>query len=156
MRRLIQNLDIYGKQLGFCQGDLSGTYKTSVGGLLTIMTVLLSFAAGMFFFIEFIDRKNSTTMANEVVSNDVSIPDFHEFPLMFRLTLPGGVLFDEPIKNYRLVIFLFTKNPEISESYILEKQSYEVCDPEKHFPSRKQMVIDYVNDYAHFYCLNWR
>ena len=104
----------------------------------------------MYFFLEFINRKNSTKVVNELISNDVSIPNFHEFPLMIRLTKTKMIRFEEQEKKFRFLFCLHTKNPNISDNMITELINHEICDPTKHFPSRKQLIYEQVPDYSTF------
>ena len=149
----VKNIDLFGRPISFLNSDSSGKFKNSFGGILTIIVFLLGLAAGIYFFILFINRKDANINFSTNKQDDVYIKDFHEYPLMFRMTLNSNKLFDEPSKNYKVFPMLRTydiqKNPS-STTVLLEA---EPCSLDKHLKKFKS-VFDKEEVYK-FYCINY-
>ena len=106
------------------------------------------------YFIQlFFNRSDSTIISNFKTSEKGYIPNFHNFPIMIRLTLSEARKIEFPEKSWRLNTFLYTMNPKVASSYSISKINYKRCTKDRF--KGYESLIEKISNLEEYFCFDF-
>ncbi len=133
--------------------------KTSYGGIICLISILLMIIAGVYFFIKFIKRENKYLISSIESSSFLNISDSNNIPFLFRLSDYNNIPYNNTEKLFKIDLKFWTGGinstnkteaieniKQYNESLLIEK-----CNLEKHFGKYKYL-FENMHDLETFYC----
>jgi len=133
-------------------------FKTSFGGVMTILITMLIIAASISFGIELIERKNSSITFNLLPADYTTKADLSDFPFMVALLDNGLKLLPEDDRWYSFLSETWDFYPNKTSNGTIEmalkriKIETERCDINKHFGKYRDLFKD-VPYLENHYCM---
>ena len=133
--------------------------KTSYGGAICLISILLMIIAGIYFFIKFIIRENQYLITSTESSAFLNLSDSHNIPFLFRLSDYNNIPYNNTEKLYKINFKFWnggTNSTKQNKSIENIKQYnedllIEKCNLEKHFGKYKYL-FETMSDLETFYC----
>jgi hypothetical protein len=157
MKALIKSMDFYGKETKLLLKN-APRHKSFLGGLLSLVSLILLLGVSIFFVQRFFKREDSTTISNIIATNEISI-QYDKQPLMIRLSDSYGQVLPDKEKYWTIVLKVWYGG--VNETDPLKKSvqwnhdiPMEPCDINTHF-GEYQSFFQNFTDLSTFYCPNF-
>ena len=148
-KSLIESLDMLSIETGFyINGDKR--YKNYFGGLITLMTYLVALAAVIYFFLQFVNREESTIINDSEITNKVAINEFKRFPFMMRLSASGNLVIEENWRVWKIIGARWGTTANSTKQFT-QTLKMEKCDLNKHF-GEYRYLFENQTDLSTFIC----
>ena len=127
-------------------------YKTILGGILSLISILLSMGFSLYFLQRFILKKDSSIMTSTEKSYNITIPNSYKLPFILRLTDIFSIPISDNVYNITLLVwysYFNEKKNELIQDYdivLIEK-----CNIENHFSEYKQ-YFSKISSLDSYYC----
>ncbi len=115
---LLKEIDMFGEEFKL-KRKRNNTFRTSNGGVISLLTLFMILAAVIYFTKIFLDRVESTTVENIERKYDQYI-DFSKVPIMMRLSDSKQVSLPDWYKVWN-VTFSYTVSGIDSQKQIIQK-----------------------------------
>ena len=128
-------------------------YKTIIGGILSLMSIIFSFGFSCYIFHRLLYKKDAKIITSIQKKSNVTIFNSDKFPFLFRLSdsysnkIPNENLFN--VSLYFWYSTYDSEKNEITQKY--EKVKTEKCDIDKHFGEYKHLFNN-IPDLKTFFC----
>lgn len=155
----LTNIDLYGAVPSFKINKGSKSLQTLFGGIVSLLIILLTFSAYIYFLNIFFKRKDYTLVTNSKITNQVSLENYHEIPFMVRLSDAGTKVLKNPEKYWKIEYKYWYVNetksigkPSLEQDY--EDILMETCDINNpiHFNPKYKKLFEQYNDIDTFQC----
>lgn len=155
--KAISYCDVFSIEVKFFLHKNNSRSRNIVGGLISIISFLSIAGIMIYFFNNFVGRKNPTLMSNQTYTKNNTIHNIDQVPFLFRLSDNFRNLYDDPQSLYELVfsIFIKSKNPitnTTTQTY--EKMETESCNLDKHFGNYRYLFVN-ITDLDTYFCPKW-
>ena len=150
---MFKAIDMFGSSLSLKSQSGANSFQSTFGGILSLLVFICTSGISIFFLNIFFNRVESTIISNFKTSINTYIPDFHNFPVMLKLSLPGAGKIDFPEKTWRLNPLIFTMDPKISSTYNTTRINYQRCTKEM-FKGYDDVLKDMI-DLQDYFCFNF-
>lgn len=125
--------------------------KTVLGGMLSIISVIVTIAFGIYFFVQLLNKESSFVITSTQITPFIKIKNSNEFPFLVRLTNDISAPYDYPDKIYNITL----KYWYVQSSEMQQEDSYDIqlekCDINKHF-GQYRSLFEPLTDLDTFYC----
>ena len=127
-------------------------YKTILGGILSLISILLSMGFSLYFLQRFILKKDSSIITSTEKNNNITIPNSYKLPFILRLTDIFSIPISDNVYNITLLVwysYFNEKKNELIQDYdivLIEK-----CNIENHFSEYKQ-YFSKISSLDSYYC----
>lgn len=151
--KLFTKLDYLSNEVKLTIHKGEARVKTFLGGLLSCLSVCITLALAIYFFVKFLEKKSIFISNSSEASPFLQIENSHNFPFLLRLTDN----YNQPFKNAHKIYSINAKYWNI-QSYNANENScftidipIEKCDLNKHFGEYRSLFTD-ITDVETFYC----
>ena len=111
-------------------------YKTFFGGLMSLLSILLSLIFTTIYIIDFISGEQVTVRVSSETSDTLTYPLLNTIPFLFRLTNQWNKAYDYPERIYSIfLVYLNSTNTSSSTQY-------------KVIPVEKCSLTNHIKDYS--------
>ncbi len=80
-------------------------YKTILGGILSLISILLSMGFSLYFLQRFILKKDSSIMTSTEKNYNITIPNSYKLPFILRLTDIFSIPISDNVYNITLLVW---------------------------------------------------
>jgi hypothetical protein len=149
MKNLLKTLDIISVETTFFV-DGATRYRNILGGLISLIIVICTMGATIFFIRGFFAREGATIITNEEITDQVRISNFSDFPVMMRLSAAGNKVIPQNYKVWKVIgQRWWTVSNSTSQSFV--NLNMVPCDIDKHFGSYRSL-FEKMKDLNTFIC----
>ncbi len=130
--------------------------KTTYGGIISIISIILMIITGIYFFIKIIMRENKYLITSVETSQHLNLSETNLIPFLFRLSDHNSVPYSKSEKIFKINLKFWyggsnsTYNSEEEKQYEYDLP-IEKCDINKHFGKYKYL-FEKMSDLETFYC----
>ena len=152
--RHIKKFDFLSYQAHFTFNDKGDKrYKTLMGGILSLITIVISSGFILFFSYKLIFKKDANLIFSSERNETISIKNSYKLPFIFRLSDSFSIpLNNENLYNISfLVWYNYFDNETNKFIQRYDKVSIEKCNIEKHFGDYKKYFSE-VSDLKSYFC----
>ena len=152
--RHIKKFDFLSYQAHFTFNDKGDKrYKTLMGGILSLITIVISSGFILFFSYKLVFKKDANLFFSSERNETISIKYSYKLPFIFRLSDSFSIpLNNENLYNISfLVWYNYFDNETNKFIQRYDKVSIEKCNIEKHFGDYKKYFSD-VSDLQSYFC----
>ena len=152
--RHIKKFDFLSYQAHFNFNDKGDKrYKTLMGGILSLITIVISSGFILFFSYKLIFKKDANLIFSSERNETIIIKNSYKLPFIFRLSDSFSIpLNNENLYNISfLVWYNYFDNETNKFIQRYDKVSIEKCNIEKHFGDYKKYFSD-VSDLQSYFC----
>lgn len=138
------------------KGDIR--LKTTVGGLICILAILLTLGLSIYFIISLFKKDNQSVVYSSNFSPYTNLTDSHRVPFLFRLSDGYNVPYKEDNRIYKLAFTFWYGGSNLTDENSKQTRveiPMERCSLEKHFSVYKDLFSS-MTDLTTFYCPNIR
>ena len=140
------------------KGDIG--YKTFIGGVISLISIIISFACITYFIIHMFLREDFTIIQSTEIDPYVNLTNSNKLPFLLRLTNTYAIPYENDEKLYYITasIWFGGNNETLSYSAKQYSQSIKVekCDINKHFSDEYKDYFKNIQDLNSYYCLSLR
>ena len=159
MRSLIKKVDFFSHKvtLTFNKNGETG-YKTFLGGLITISSIMVSIICSFYFIFRLLMRKDLTVILSNQINPFVNITYSHKLPFLLRLTDTNSLPFDDDDRLYYITGSVWHGGSNYSEVSSQHNVSFKIgkCDINKHFTEEYKNYFKNISDLNTYYCIEPR
>ena len=148
--KLIKKIDFFDHKVSLTINSKGETgYKTFIGGIISIISIILSFICVIYFLQRMLLRKDISVIFSNQINPFKNISYSHKLPFLLRLTDTNSLPFEEDDKLYYITASVWyggTNDTNISYSAKQTSVSLNIgkCDIDKHFTKEfKEYFIDF-------------
>ena len=136
-------------------------YKTYIGGIISLFSILSSFCFCIYFLYRMFGRKDLSVIYSTQLNPFVNLTYSHKLPFLLRLTDTNSEPYDEDEKLYYITASIWyggTNDSNLSYSAKQYSVSLNVtkCDINKHFSDEYKDYFKNITDLNTYYCLEQR
>ncbi len=160
--KLIKKTDFFTYKVSLTINKKGETgYKTFIGGIISIISIILSLICAVYFLQRMFLRKDISVIFSNQINPFKNISYSHKLPFLLRLTDTNSLPFENDEKLYYVtasVWFGGTNNTNISYSAKQTSVSLNIgkCDIDKHFSEEfKEYFINFP-ELNNYYCITPR
>ena len=160
--KLIKKIDFFDHKVSLTINSKGETgYKTFIGGIISIISIILSFICIIYFLQRMLLRKDISVIFSNQINPFKNISYSHKLPFLLRLTDTNSLPFEEDDKLYYITASVWyggTNDTNISYSAKQTSVSLNIgkCDIDKHFTKEfKEYFIDFP-ELNKYYCISPR
>ena len=130
--------------------------KTTYGGIISIISIILMTITGIYFFIKILMRENKYLITSVETSQHLNLSETNLIPFLFRLSDHNSVPYSKSEKIFKINLKFWyggsnsTNNNEEEKQYEYDLP-IEKCDINKHFGKYKYL-FEKMSDLETFYC----
>ena len=153
MNKFFKKLDYLSSEVRFTFNKNGDTiYKTKVGGIISLLSVIFSLGFALYFLIVFLRKDTKYLITSTIHSENLNLTDSNEVPFLIRLTDKNNRPYSDPEKIYKISLKYWYGGFNSSET-VQKTNDVEVeqCDINKHFSKFKDLFSE-VDDINTFYC----
>lgn len=155
----IKQSDIVSDEIKLRIQNGNSNYKTAFGGLISIFSSMLIFASLIFFMEKFFNRKESTIISNEILTNDVIIENFTDLPFMIRISDNNAIVKPNSASFWKFFMSYWWTEKNLTDPIQgLYKRSESIqlspCDINNpiHFNEKYRSLFSNLTDINTFFC----
>ena len=162
MKSLIKKADFFPHKATLTFNEKGETgYKTFIGGLITIISILFSIICSSYFILRLFLRKDLTVIYSNEIDPFVNITYSHKLPFLLRLTDTNSLPFEDDDKLYYITASIWhggTNDTTISYSAKQHSVSFNIgkCDINKHFADEYKEMFKNWTELNTYYCIEPR
>ena len=136
-------------------------YKTFIGGVISIISIILSLICGVYFLQRMFLRKDISLIFSNQINPFKNITYSHKLPFLLRLTDTNSLPFEEDDKLYYVTASVWyggTNDTNISYSAKQTSVSLNIgkCDIDKHFAEEFREYFINFPELNKYYCITPR
>jgi len=162
MKLLISKCDYLSHKVSLTlneKGDVG--YKTFIGGLISIISIIISIICITFFIIKMFKRDDIYINHSTYINPFVNLTYSHKLPFLLRLTDTNSEPYNEDEKLYYITASIwYGGSNDTSLSGIAKQYSVSLnvtkCDINKHFSDEYKDYFKNIIDLNTYYCLEQR
>lgn len=157
LQNYITVCDLFSIELKLFLHDNSSRSKNLIGGITSIVSFSAIVGIIIYFFSEFIQRKNPVVISNFTYGLNNTVNNIDQVPFLLRLTDNFKNTYTDPQSLYE-IIFTFwnsTTNPttkKLNQTY--DRMVTEPCNLDKHFGQYRYLFTN-VTDLNTYFCPKW-
>ena len=141
------------------EGDIE--YKTFIGGIISIFSVLCSFGLSIYFLISFFKREQTSVVLSTETNHFINNSKSNEMPILVRLSDSNSQIYSNSEKLYYITMKVWFGGTNDSDQFgkagqYTQNISMERCDINKHFSKDYKNIISELDDLKSYYCPNFR
>ena len=159
---IIEKIDLYSHKvtLTFNQKGDTG-YKTFIGGLITIISIIFSIICSFYFIFRLFLRQDLSVVFSNEINPFINITYSHELPFLLRLTDTNSLPYENDNKLYYLTASIWyggTNDTSLLNSTKQHSISFKVgkCDINKHFSDDYKNLFKNWIELNTYYCIEPR
>ena len=160
--KFIKNIDYLSYKVSLTINDRGDTgYKTFIGGLICIFSVIISIICGLYFIFRLFYKKDLTIIQSTEMNPFVNLTYSNKLPFLIRITDTNSFPYENDEKLYYITssiwyggsnnTSLLGSAKQYSQSLIIEK-----CDINIHFPEEYKKYFINIQNLSSYYCLQPR
>ncbi len=137
------------------EGDIK--YKTFIGGIISLFSVLCSFGLCTYFLISFFKREQTSVVLSTETNLFVNNSKSNEMPILIRVTDTNSQIYQNSENLYYITMKIwfggtndseqFNKVEQYTQNILMEK-----CDINKHFSKDYKTLISGIDNLNSYYC----
>ena len=136
-------------------------YKTFIGGIISLLSILSSFCFCLYFLYRMFGRKDLSVVYSTQINPFVNLTYSHKLPFLLRLTDTNSIPFNEDEKLYYITASVWHGGSnDTSLSGVANQYSVSLnvskCDINKHFTEEYKEYFQNFTDLNSYYCLEPR
>ena len=159
MKSFIKKVDFFSHKvtLTFNKNGETG-YKTLLGGIITIVSILFSIICSFYFIFRLFMRKDLTVIVSNQINPFVNLTYSHKLPFLLRLTDTNSLPFVDDDRLYYITASIWYGGSNISEVSQQNSVSFKIgkCDINKHFSDEYKEYFKNITDLNTYYCIEPR
>ncbi len=131
-------------------------YKTLLGGVLSLTSILTSSVFSFYFFLRLFQRKDGAVILSTERHQNINLTYTNELPFLFRLSDYAARPLDQ-LSIYEIYLDYWYSIPDDNEITVQKNinLTYEICDINKHFGNYKKYFKEFT-DLKSYFCVNQR
>ena len=128
-------------------------YKTLIGGILSLTSIILSFAFICYFLYRFLEKQDASLIYSIEKDSKINITYSHKLPFMFRLSDTYSI----PLSTYNLynvTLLVWYSYIDLETNELIQKYdnvTVEKCDLNIHFGEYKK-YFTHFSDIDTYFC----
>ena len=153
--KILKKLDFLSRSACFTFNERGETtYKTLIGGIISLISMICSFSLCSYFLYRFFKRKETwvihSTETNDFINNTLS----HKMPILLRLSDTNSYEYKNAdyIYNITLRVWHGGSNTSSFSPQTFEDVKIEKCNIEKHFSNEFKDIINKIPNINSYYC----
>ena len=160
--KLIKKIDFFDHKVSLTINSKGETgYKTFIGGIISIISIILSFICIIYFLQRMLLRKDISVIFSNQINPFKNISYSHKLPFLLRLTDTNSLPFEEDDKLYYITASVWyggTNDTNISYSAKQTSVSLNIgkCDIDKHFVDEYKSYFLNYKELDKYYCITPR
>ena len=160
--KIIKETDFLSQKVSLTINDKGDTsYKTLIGGIISILTVLFSIICCLYFLIRMLKREDLSVILSSQIDYYVNLTDSHKLPFLFRLTDTNSIPYEEDEKLYYMTMSVWfggSNDSSLAPTAIQYKHSLNVskCNLDIHFDSKYKELFKGIENLNSYYCIEPR
>ncbi len=141
------------------KGDIG--YKTFIGGIISIISIIFSIICGLYFIFRFFLRQDLSVVFSNEINPFINITYSHKLPFLIRLTDTNSLPYENDNKLYYLTASIWyggTNDTSILNSTKQHSVKFKVgkCDINKHFHDEYKDLFKNWIELNTYYCIEPR
>ena len=158
----IKEVDFLSHKVSLTINDKGDTaYKTFIGGIISILTVLLSIICCSYFLIRMFKREDLSLIVSSQIDYYVNITDSHKLPFLFRLTDTNSIPYEEDEKLYYMTMSVWfggSNDSSLAPTATQYRHALNVskCNLDIHFDSKFKELFKDIENLNTYYCIEPR
>ena len=140
------------------KGDIG--YKTFIGGIISLISIIISFACITYFIIHMFLREDFTIIQSTEIDPYVNLTNSNKLPFLLRLTNTYAIPYENDEKLYYITASIWFGGTNETLSYSAKQYSQSIkvekCDINKHFSDEYKDYFKNIQDLNSYYCLSLR
>ncbi len=158
----IKETDFLSHKVSLTINDKGDTaYKTFIGGIISILTVLLSIICCSYFLIRMFKREDLSLIVSSQIDYYVNITDSHKLPFLFRLTDTNSIPYEEDEKLYYMTMSVWfggSNDSSLAPTATQYRHALNVskCNLDIHFDSKFKELFKDIENLNTYYCIEPR
>ena len=153
--KLIKKIDFLYQEAHFTFNKNGDTgLKTVFGGILSLITILLSIFVSFYFIIRLLLKKDATVILSTKQDSNINLLYSYKLPFLFRLS--NSVSYPlENLKIYEVKANYWYNLPNTNDNITIQQYTnitFKKCNIYEHFNEFKKYFIN-ENDLESFFCL---
>ena len=162
MKSIISKCDYLAHKVNFTFNEKGEEgYKTFIGGLISIISIIFSMTCILFFIIKLLKRDDINVIHSTIINQHINLTYSHKLPFLLRLTDTNSEPYNEDEKLYYITASIWyggTNDSNLSYSAKQYSVSLNVskCDINKHFTNEYKNYFKNIIDLNTYYCLEPR
>ena len=162
MKSVIKKIDFLSHKatLTFNRKGETG-YKTFIGGLISIICLILSFICSFYFLYRLYLRRDISVIQSTNINPFVNLTYSHKLPFILRLTDTNSLPFEDDERKYYITASIWqggTNDTSLSANAEQKSVSLNIgkCDINKHFSEEYKKYFEDFKDLNTYYCIEPR
>jgi len=162
MKSVIKKIDFLSHKATLTFNKKGDTgYKTFIGGLISIICLILSFICSFYFLYRLYLRRDISVIQSTNINPFVNLTYSHKLPFILRLTDSNSLPFDDDERKYYITASIWyggTNDTSLSANAEQKKVSLKIgkCDINKHFSEEYKKYFENFKDLNTYYCIEPR
>jgi hypothetical protein len=149
IKKLLKELDFISVETTFFV-DGAPRYRNLLGGIISLIIIISTFGASLYFITGFLAREGATIIANEEITDMVRISNFSDYPIMMRISAAGNKVIQKNFKVWKVIGQRWWTTNNYTGQFFLNLNMVP-CDIEKHFGSYRYL-FENIKDLDTFIC----
>jgi hypothetical protein len=128
-------------------------YKTLLGGILSLISIIISVAFSIYFSFKLIYKEDATITYSSERDNSINITYSNKLPFMFRLSNTYSIALNQ-YNLYNITLLIWYSKIDYKTNKLIQYYDQvfiEKCDIEKHFETYKNYFIN-IPDLETYFC----
>ena len=128
-------------------------YKTLLGGILSLISIIISVSFSIYFSLKLIYKEDSTITYSSERDNSINITYSNKLPFMFRLSDTYSIALNQ-YNLYNITLLIWYSKIDYKSNKLIQYYDQvfiEKCDIEKHFETYKNYFIN-IPDLETYFC----
>ena len=162
MKSLIKKIDFFPHKAALTfnpKGDIG--YKTFIGGLISMLSIIFSFICGFYFLYRMFLRKDMSIIFSNEINPFSNISYSHKLPFLLRMSDTDSLPYEEDERLYYITASIWyggTNDTNISITASQHSVSLNIgkCDIDKHFADEYKSYFLNYKELDKYYCITPR
>ncbi len=157
--KYIKYFDYLSYKVSFSIGNKGNTkYKTFFGGLLSLLSFLLSIICCSYFLIRMLNRKDLSIIHSTIQNSFINLTYSHNLPFLLRVSDTNSVPYNEDEKLYYITSSIWYGGTNDSSLIGIAPQhsvslNISKCDINIHFEKEYKKYFENFHNLSSYYCL---
>ena len=137
------------------EGDIK--YKTFIGGIISLFSILCSFGLCTYFLVYFFKREQVLVVLSTETNLFINNSKSSEMPILIRVTDSNSQIYENSEKLYYVTMKIWFGGTNDSDQFgkavqYTQNISMEKCDINKHFSNYYKTLISEIDNLNSYYC----
>ena len=156
--KYIKKLDYLSNKISLKIKNDTSRYKTFIGGLISLFTILFSLICCLYFMIRMFKREDITIIHSTFISPFVNITFSHKLPFLLRISDDNSLPYNEDEKLYYITSSIWYGGTNDSSLIGIAPQhsvslNISKCNINIHFEKEFKKYFENFHNLSSYYCL---